>query len=183
MSYRHSMSLLIRTDVEPHGLLAAVRNEVAALDPRLPVFNVRTLDEQVRDASAQERAAALLTSLFGALALLLAAIGIYGVMAYAVAQRTHEIGLRMALGAQAGDVLKLVVRQGLSLALTGVGLGTVAALSLTRLIVSQLYGMSAIDPTTFGGSAALLLGVVVLACYLPARQATKVDPLIALKYE
>ena len=183
MNYRHAMNLLARTESEPQSLLPAVSSIVAALDPRLPVFNVRTLDEQVRAATAQERAAATLTSLFGALALLLAAIGIYGVMAYAITQRTREIGLRMALGAQRADVLRLVVGQGMLLVLIGVAIGMASSFALTRLLDSLLFGVSATDPLTFAGIALLLVVVAMIACWIPARRATKVDPLTALRHE
>jgi putative ABC transport system permease protein len=183
MNYRHAMNLLVRTEGEPQSIVPAVRNIVAALDPRLPVFNVRTLDEQVRAATAQERAVATLTSLFGALALLLAAIGIYGMMAYTITQRTREIGLRMALGAQRADVLRLVVRQGMLLVLIGVAIGMAASFALMRLLDSLLFGVSATDPLTFAGSSLLLVVAAMMACWIPALCATKVDPLTALRHE
>jgi len=181
--YRPEMSLLVRSDLEPTNLVSALRNEVNVLDASLPLFHVRTLEEQVRNASAQERSAAILTSLFGIVALLLATVGIYGVISYSVTQRTHDIGIRIALGAQVSDVLKLVLKGGLALALAGVVFGTACAFALTRLIANLLFGVSATDATTFGIVAAILIFVTLLACYIPARKATKVNPLVALRYE
>jgi putative ABC transport system permease protein len=176
-------SFVLRTTGDPLLLGAAIRSEVRPLDPALPVRNLRSMDELISRSIAPQRFNLSLLSLFSALGLLLAAVGIYGVMAYSVSQRTHEIGLRMALGAQARDVLKLVVRQGMALALVGVALGLIASFALTRLMRNLLFGVSATDPATLAGVALLLTGVALLACYIPARRATKVDPLVALRYE
>lgn len=181
--YRSNMILVARTPLELGAALQAVQNVVASLDPNLLIFDVKTLDEHIGIALFLPRMAATLLSLFGLLALLLAAIGLYGVMSYSVSQRTREIGIRLSLGAQAGDVLKLVLRQGLLLSLIGVVTGLVAALAVTRFIAHLLYGVSATDPVTFALIALLLAGVALAACYFPARRATKVDPLIALRTE
>ena len=183
MSYRPEMNLLVRTQNDPTAAAAAVRKELDALDLRIPLFNVRTLDQQVRNATSQERSAAVLTSLFGGLAVLLAAIGLYGVMSCAVSQRTHDIGIRLALGAQVGDVLKLILKNGMLLVLAGVAIGAAAALALTRFLTSLLFGVRPNDLLTFVLVTAGLVVVAMLACYLPARRAAKVDPLIALRYE
>jgi putative ABC transport system permease protein len=177
------MTLVVRAAGDPRALAGAVREQIRALDPSVPVYDVKTMQEIVYESLARERFIMLLMALFAALALALAAVGIYGVVSYATAQRTHEIGIRMALGAQARDVLRLMIRQGLSPVLVGVGLGLLAALALTRLMSSLLYGVSATDPLTFGTVALLLTAVSLLACYLPARRATRVDPLTALRYE
>jgi predicted permease len=178
-----TMFLAIRTDTDPLSLIDSVRGEVRALDKDLPVADVRALEIIAVAAVAGQRFALLLVGLFALTALMLAAIGIYGVMSYLVAQRTHEIGIRLALGAQARDVLKIVVRQGMSLAVIGAGLGLIAASALTRLMSSLLFGVKPTDPLTFIAISALLVAVALLACYLPARRATKVDPLVALRYE
>ncbi len=177
------LSLVARTRTEPMGLAAAVRQQVLAADKNQPVFNVKTMDTIINESIAARRFAMLLLSIFAGVALILAAVGIYGVMAYSVTQRTHEIGIRMALGAQAGDILKLVVGQGMLLALIGVVCGLLAAYAMTRVMASLLYGVSATDPLTFGSIALLLTIISLLACYIPARRATKVDPMIALRYE
>ena len=176
-------SFVLRTTGDPLLLSAAIRSEVRQLDPGLPVRNLRSMEQLVGRSIAPQRFNLSLLSLFAALGLLLAAVGIYGVMAYSVSQRTHEIGLRMALGAQARDVLKLVVKQGMALTLVGVAIGLVASFVLTRLMKNLLFGVSATDPATLAGVALLLTCVALLACYLPARRATKVDPLVALRYE
>jgi macrolide transport system ATP-binding/permease protein len=181
--YDSEMALHVRTAGEAATLIPMVRNEVQALDANLPVFNVKTLAEQKSRALYTERMAATLLAAFGLLALGLAALGIYGVMAYAVSRRTREIGIRMALGAQAGDVLSLVLRQGMALILIGVAFGLVGAFAATRLLTSFLYGVSTTDATTFALIALLLTAVAGLACYIPARRATKVDPMVALRYE
>lgn len=176
-------SFVLRTTGDPLLLSGAIRSEVRQLDVSLPVRNLRSMDQLVGRSIAPQRFNLSLLGLFAALGLLLAAVGIYGVMAYSVSQRTHEIGLRMALGAQARDVLKLVVKQGMALALVGVAIGLIASFALTRLMKNLLFGVSVTDPATLAGVALLLTCVALLACYIPARRATKVDPLVALRYE
>jgi putative ABC transport system permease protein len=182
-NYASDLSLHLRSAGDPASLIESARRELRALDPQLPPTRVRTLEEQRRNSLYSERVTAWLLSAFGGLALLLAGLGIYGVMAYSVTQRTREVGIRMALGAQTGDVLRLMLRQGARLIVAGVALGLAGAFAATRLIKSFLYQVSATDPLTFVVAALLLSGVALLACYLPARRATKVDPMIALKYE
>ncbi len=178
-----SMTLVLRTSVEPQSLTKAVPEMVRKLDRNLPVSGVVSMEQVVADTLWQPRFNLQLMGLFAALALVLAAIGLYGVMSYSVTQRTHEVGLRMALGAGRRDVLKLLVGQGMKLALLGVGIGVLTALALTRLMAKLLFGVSATDPLTFTALALLLTVVALLACWIPARRATKVDPLNALRYE
>ncbi|MDQ3652168.1 MAG: ABC transporter permease [Acidobacteriota bacterium] len=177
------MALAVRTRANPENLAAAIRDQVKELDPNQPVTAIRTMSEVISRSVWQPRLYAILFGVFAAVALLLASVGIYGVMSYAVAQRTHEIGIRMALGAQRGDVLRLVIGQGMWLVMVGVGIGVLASLALTRLMGSLLFGVGATDPVTFAGVAVLLAAAALIACYIPARRATKVDPMIALRYE
>ena len=177
------MTVVVRASSAPMDLANALRAEVRALDKHLPVSKVRTMETVRGESIAQPRFRALLIVLFGAVALALATIGIYGVMAYAVARRTHEIGLRMALGAQYGDVMKLVVRHGMSLTAIGLAIGLAGAFALTRLLSAMLYGVSATDPLTFAAVLITLAGVAFCACYLPARRATRIDPIVALRCE
>jgi ABC-type antimicrobial peptide transport system permease subunit len=173
----------MRTSGDPATISAAVRSEIRALDKGLPVLNTRTMNDVLSTSVAPRRTPMLLLSAFAAVALLLATIGIYGVTAYYVTQRTQEIGIRMALGAQIADVLKLVLKSGMVLAMIGIGAGVLGALSLTRLMKSLLFGVSATDAVTMLAVSACLLITALLACYIPARRATKVDPLVALRYE
>jgi putative ABC transport system permease protein len=168
---------------DPTSLAPAIRNEVLQIDKDQPISNVGTMEEIVAAEVAPQKFLTWLLAVFAATAMLLAAIGIYGVMAYSVTQRTHEIGIRMALGAGRGDVLRMVISQGMKLAFIGVACGLVGAFLLTRSMSSLLYGVSATDPLTYAGVAALLSAVALLACLIPARKATKVDPMIALRYE
>ena len=176
-----SMRLAVRTAADPAGVLAAIRREVNAIDASLALSQIFTMEQLVTRTTAQRRFTLLLAGVFAALSLLLAGLGIYSVIACSVAQRTRELGIRMALGAQTGDVLRLVIRQGMRLALIGTSLGLLAAWSVTRLMKSLLFGVSTTDPLTFGMLAMTLLGVALLACWIPARRATKVDPMIALR--
>ncbi|MCM3901968.1 MAG: ABC transporter permease [Pyrinomonadaceae bacterium] len=177
-----SMAVMMRTEGNPLQLSAAVREEVKAVDKDQPL-TITTMDQIFSDSVAGQRFNALLLGVFAALALILAMIGVFGVINYSVAQRTHEIGIRIALGAQRRDVFRLVVGQGLVLALVGIGLGSVGAFALTRLIAGLLYGVSPTDATTFAVVSLLVTAVALLASYIPARRATKVDPLVALRYE
>ena len=183
--YRADMGLAyyIRTNTDPNEAIATMRREVRAIDPNVAIIDALPLAQHVVDTLYAEKVAANLLSTLGGLALLLAAVGLYSVMAYAVTQRTHEIGIRMALGAESGHVLRLVVSQGLGLTLFGIGAGLVAALALGRLLASFLYGTSTSDPITFVAVSLLLAIVALLASYIPARRATKVDPMVALRYE
>jgi putative ABC transport system permease protein len=171
------------TGNDPTSLAPAIRNEVLQIDKDQPISNVGTMEEIVAATVAPQKFATWLLAVFAASAMLLAAVGIYGVMAYSVTQRTHEIGIRMALGAGRHDVLRMVVSQGMKLAFIGVAIGLAGAFVLTRLMSSLLYGVSATDPVTYGGVSVLLAAVALLACLIPARKATRVDPMVALRYE
>ena len=178
-----SMFIALRAGTDPAGILPAVRREVHSIDPDQPLFAVRTMESYVDDALAQPRFRSSLISLFAGIALLLAALGVYAVISYSVAQRTHEIGIRMTLGARTPDVVKLVLGQGLPPILVGTFIGLVTALAFSRVLESLLYGVSARDPATFAGVSLLLVWVALTACFLPARRAARVDPMIALRYE
>ncbi len=181
--YDSDVALVVHTSVEPQSMINAVRREVEQLDANLPLYDVKTMSDNLRLTLFPLRAGAWVAGGFALLALLLAGLGVYGVMAYTVSQRTREIGVRMALGAGSGDVMKLVVRQGMWLALIGLLIGLAGALALTRLMSSVLYGVSATDAVTFAGTTLLLGSVMLMACYLPARRAAKVDPMTALRSE
>ena len=178
-----TMNLVIRTTQDPTRLASAVRSEVSALDPNLPVYNVKAVGQMIDERISPKRLMTYVLGVFALIALLLAAVGIYGVMSYAVTQRTHEIGSRMALGAQALDVLKLVVRSGMILALIGVAIGLPGAFALTRLLANFLFHVTPTDAVTFAAVSFSVIVVALFACYVPARRATKVDPLVALRYE
>ena len=164
-------------------LCLSLHQEIQTLDKNLRVVNMRPLSGQLRDLLTPQRSTATLIAAFGLLALLLANVGLYGVMGYSVSQRTREIGIRLALGAQQGEVFRWILRRGLRLAFLGVFIGVAAALALTRLLASRLFGVGPTDPVTFMIVPLVLVGVALLACYLPARRATKVDPMVALRYE
>ncbi|HJP93206.1 MAG TPA: ABC transporter permease [Pyrinomonadaceae bacterium] len=181
--YQPGMTLMVRTAGDPTAVVGPLRNEMRALNKDVPVFLVQTMTERIGGQLAADRMIAVLLSVFGGSALLLAAIGIYGVMGYSVAQRTHEIGIRIALGAERADILKLIVGQGMVLVAIGAALGLALAVAATRVLKSLLFGISATDPLTYTVVVLVLIAVALLACYLPARRATKVDPLVALRYE
>lgn len=182
--FRHwGMDLMLRTDGDPLALVGAVRNLVSSMDEGLPIFRVSSLDQIVADSASRRRFSVLLVAIFAGVALLLAGIGTYGVISYSVQQRSQEIGIRMALGADRRDILRMVLRQGMLLTLAGVAAGLAGALSLTRFIESLLFQITATDPATFGGVSALLVCVALLACYVPARRATRIDPMDALRHE
>jgi putative ABC transport system permease protein len=182
-SFMAPRDLVVRTNADPAHIAAAVRQAVWAVDKDQPVSNIRTMDQVFAAAISQERFQALMLGLFAGLALVLACVGLYGVISYTVVQRTHEIGVRMALGAQSVDVLRLVIRQGMFLTFTGLVVGIVAGTFVTRVLSDMLFGVTPRDPLTFAGVPVLLLVVAFLACYIPARRATRIDPLIALRYE
>lgn len=188
LSYRQAgffapRDLVVKTDVDPASMAATVRKTVWEIDKDQPVSNIKTMEEILLDSIARQRFSMLLLAIFAAVALILAAVGIYGVMSYSVAQRTHEIGIRMALGAQTGAVLKLAVGYGLKLVIAGIAIGLIAAFFLTRVMSTLLFGVTATDPVTFTVISLLLIFVAAVASYIPARRATKVDPIIALRYE
>jgi putative ABC transport system permease protein len=178
-----STNIVIRTKGDPMSIAGSVRKEVLAVDPEQPIAAVRPMTALVETSVSSQRYNTMLLGLFAVLAVVLAATGIYGVMSYTVAQRTHEIGVRMALGARRFDVLKIVLRQGMTLAIIGVVLGLLGAYALTRVMAAFLFEVTARDPITFAAVSASLLAVAFFACLVPALRATKVNPLIALRYE
>lgn len=177
------MTVIIKATGDPNQLIASAREQVRQVDPDQPIYNIRTMDQIRAESVAGERLNLTLFSIFAGIALLLAIVGIYGVMSYTVTQRTHEIGIRMAIGAQQRDVFKMIMGQGMMLALIGIAVGLVGAFALTRLMATMLFGVTATDPATFAAIAILLTIVALLACYLPGRRATKVDPVVSLRYE
>jgi putative ABC transport system permease protein len=179
----NQLIVTVKTAGDPHAVIGSITREVRSMDQELPIFSTKTMDEYIAGSVAAPRFNTTLLSIFAAVALVLTIIGLYGVMSYSVAQRTNEIGIRMALGAQTRDVLRMIVNQGLKLVLIGLGLGIAGALALTRLLATLLFGVTTRDPATFVAIAALLSLVALLACYVPAWRATKVDPLQALRYE
>ncbi|MEK6285158.1 MAG: ABC transporter permease [Acidobacteriota bacterium] len=181
--FTRSMDLIVKTDTEPESFVAAIKGEVQTVDRDVPLGNVQTLASLLDESIAPRRFSLFLVALFAVIALLLGTVGLYGVMSYAVTQRTREFGIRVALGAQRNDVLRLVIGQGIVLSLSGVALGLAGSFALTRLMSSLLFSVSATDPITFVVVSLLLTSVALAACYLPARRATKVDPMIALRYE
>ncbi len=180
---RSGLSVIVRGSGEPLAQVGALRDSVRRIDPDIPVTRISSMDGLVAASLAQRRFSMILLSIFAGVALLLAAVGIYGVISYSVSQRVHEIGVRMALGAERRDVRRMVVRTGVQLAAVGVLIGLVASFGLTRMMSSIVFGVSTSDPLTFAAIAAVLGGVAVLASYLPARRATRVDPIVALRYE
>ena len=178
-----SMTVIMKGASDPNQLINSVRGAIKEIDPDQPIHSVRTMDEIRAESVQNERLNLTLLSLFAGIALVLAIVGIYGVMSYSVTQRTHEIGIRMAIGARPRDVFTMILGHGMKLALIGVGIGLIGAFALTRLMASMLFGVEPTDATTYGGIAALLIGVSLLACYLPGRRATKVEPTISLRYE
>ncbi len=178
-----SLSVIVRTAGSPASIGAAVLQTVRDLDRDQPVFGLEPMEQVIEESVATQRFATLLLGMFAGIALLLGSVGIYGVMSYLVMQRTHEMGIRMALGATRNDVLRLVLKYGFTLATAGLALGLIGSVALTRLLVTLLYEISPTDPMTLGAMGALLVGVALLACYLPARRATRVDPMVALRYE
>ena len=177
------MYVVVRTATDPLSVAAAISREARAMDPNVPIYDVKSMEQRLTESLARRRFAMLALGVFAVVAMILAAVGIYGVMSYSVTQRTREIGIRMALGAPTQGVLKLIVGQGMLLAGVGVGIGLAGAVATTRLMASLLYGTSPTDPVTFAAIGALLASVALLACYIPARRATKVDPMVALRYE
>ncbi len=177
------MTVILKAAGDPNQLIAAVRQQVKAIDPDQPIYSVRTMHEIRAESVAPERLNLMLLSIFAGIALVLAIVGIYGVMSYSVTQRTHEIGIRMAIGAQPRDVFRMVIGQGMMLAMIGVAIGLVGAFGLTRLMTTMLFGVEPTDPTTFAAIATLLTLVALVACYVPGRRATKVDPVVSLRYE
>ncbi|MGH9940255.1 MAG: FtsX-like permease family protein, partial [Blastocatellia bacterium] len=180
---RSGMGVALRAVAEPTALTSAARDEVRKLDPALPVSNIKTVERMIHEITSPKRLMTAMMSVFAAIALLLAGVGLYALMAYAVSQRTHEIGVRMALGARARDILRLITGQGLKLTLVGLALGMAGAFALTRVMAPLLYGVTATDPLTFILISLSLAGAALLACWVPARRATKVDPMIALRCE
>jgi putative ABC transport system permease protein len=178
-----NLSLVVRTNVDPQSLAGAVQREVSALDSDIPIYRIKTLEQYLGVAEAQPKFNALLLSLFAGLALILTVMGLYGVMAYSVIQRTREIGVRLALGAEKGAIAKMVLRRGLALTAVGLAIGLGATFALTRLMSGLLFGVGAADPLTFAGMATLMTIVTLLACYVPARRAANVDPMVSLRYE
>jgi len=177
------LAIAVRSQLDKAALASSVRKVVQQIDPTMPIAAVQTMDEKLKGALATRRLTVALFNFFAVVALLLAAIGLYGVVSYSVAQRVRESGIRLALGAQTRDVLRLFVIQGMKPALVGIGLGLAAAFGLTRLLKSLLYGVSPTDPLTFGAIAVLLAIIALAACWLPARRATRIDPLVALRDE
>jgi ABC-type antimicrobial peptide transport system permease subunit len=176
-------AVVVRTEGDPASIMQLVRREVQEIDPREIIYNVQTLDEVIAGALAPRRLSMILLGVFAGLALALACVGIYGVVSYLVGQRTHEIGVRVALGAQRSDVMRLVLGEGARMALVGVAAGIVVAFGLTRLMANQLFGVTAHDPTTYASVTALLILVALVACYVPARRAVRLDPVAALRCE
>jgi predicted permease len=183
ISFDRTMYLAVRTALDPAGVANAIRQQVLAVDESMPIYEVSTMDQLLSNSVLQPRLNLTLLVAFAVLALGLAAVGIYGVMAYTVTQRTREFGIRIALGAQRGDVLKHVLREGALLAVIGLGLGLAFSVSATRLIATLLFGVKPTDPLTFAAAAVILTSVALTACYIPARRATRVDPVVALRCE
>ena len=176
-------SWVVRTKIPPAQLAGDVRRTILTIDPQQPISNVSTMEQMLSTGVRHQRFTLLLMIIFAALGILIAAVGIYGVVSYGVTQRTHEIGIRIALGERTGNVLRMIIENGLKIALIGIGIGTVASLMMVRLLSGLLFGVRPTDPVTFVAVAFLLLVVVLLACYFPARRATKVDPVVALRHE
>lgn len=178
-----SMNFVVRTEVDPLSIVGTVRQEMVKMDKNLPLYGVKTFNQYLGQGFAQPRFLTLLFGLFAALALALAAVGLYGLVSYSASRRTHEIGIRIALGAEQRDVLRLVVGQGFKLTILGAAIGSAGSFALTRFFSSLLYGVKPTDLVTFSAVAFILVGVALLASYIPARRAMKVDPMVALRYE
>jgi predicted permease len=183
--FRSLRSLQVRTTVPPKSIALAVQKEIHSLDPEIPVYDVTTMKESLDGGNGffLLTMGAAFAGTLGALGLILAVVGVYGVVSYSASQRTNEIGIRMALGAQSADILKMVVSEGLGLVLVGLGIGLAAALGLTRLMSNMLFGIKPYDPVTYTSAVVLLLAVAFVACFIPAHRSTRIDPMIALRYE